>query len=59
MGDALLSRMEEEFVAKSGAMVSRMTVAAAQGSLAELSHELETLQDCKLHVYELQATRGK
>ena len=37
--------MEEEFVAKSGALVGRMTVAAAQHNLADLSHELETLQD--------------
>ena len=44
-GDALVSRMEEEFVAKSGALVGRMTVAAAQDNLIELSSELETLQD--------------
>ena len=29
-GDELLSKMEDEFVAKSGALVGRMTVAAAQ-----------------------------
>ena len=44
-GDELLSRMEEEFVAKSGALVGRMTVAAAQDNMVELSSELETLQD--------------
>eukprot|EP00310_Coccolithus_braarudii_P001006 CAMPEP_0183377964 /NCGR_PEP_ID=MMETSP0164_2-20130417/124427_1 /TAXON_ID=221442 /ORGANISM="Coccolithus pelagicus ssp braarudi, Strain PLY182g" /LENGTH=108 /DNA_ID=CAMNT_0025555485 /DNA_START=197 /DNA_END=520 /DNA_ORIENTATION=- len=38
-GDALLSRMEDEFVAKSGAMVFRMNAAAAQGNIAELGHE--------------------
>jgi PAS domain S-box-containing protein len=44
-GELLLSRMEEEFVAKSGVLVGRMTVAAAQDDMAELSHELETLLD--------------
>ena len=44
-GEELLSRMEEEFVAKSGALVGRMTVAAAQDNMVELSSELETLQD--------------
>ena len=44
-GELLLSRMEEEFVAKSGVLVGRMTIAAAQDDMAELSHELETLLD--------------
>ena len=37
--------MEAEFVAKSAALVGRMTVAAAQANLHELRSELETLQD--------------
>ena len=37
--------METEFVAKSAALVGRMTVAAAQANLLELRSELETLQD--------------
>ena len=41
----MISRMEEEFVAKSGALVGRMTVAAASDDMTELSLELETLQD--------------
>ena len=49
-GDELLSRMEDEFVAKSGALVGRMTVAAAQEDMVELSHELETLQVRRAHL---------
>ena len=41
----MLCQMETEFVAKSAALVGRMTVAAAQANLLELRSELETLQD--------------